>query len=136
MKALKIRNLRGDELDEAWNLHRKGFPYLDVISREQYFGYRSGKNLDFDRVIVAVRDDGLVGEIVWGMSGRTGFIDSFVVDPRYRRQGIGTRLLREAEKHAKRRGVTRIDLGVKGFSKPAIALCEKLGYRKLSKSIS
>ena len=131
-----IRSLHRDELRKAWQLQKKGFPCLDEISREDYLKFRSNKKFDFDQIIVAEVDDRVIGKIEvysWKASekGKTGFVDGFIVDPNYRKLGVGTQLLLEAEKRAVKKGISQIDLGAKTFCKDAIALYEKLGYTKL-----
>jgi len=119
-------------------LHEEGFPYLDVISREFYLGWRSRLEFDFDQIIVAEVDGRIVGKIEvypwFGLSdARKGFVDGFIVNSAYRGKGIGTQLLLEAEKRASKRGITQLDLGAKPFAKSAIHLYKKLGYKKLNK---
>jgi len=58
-------------------------------------------------------------------------VDGFIVDPDYRKLGVGTQLLLEAENRAVKKGISQIHLGAKTFCKDAIALYEKLGYTKL-----
>lgn len=138
MKSLipVIRSLRRDELAESWELHEKGFPLLDVQSRESYLRYRSEEGFVFDQIVVAEVGGKLVGKIevcsakVSG-KGKTGFVDGFVVDPDYQKRGIGTQLLLEAERRAAKKGIRQIDLGVKTFNRDAISLYEELGYKKL-----
>jgi ribosomal protein S18 acetylase RimI-like enzyme len=56
------------------------------------------------------------------------------VDPMYRRQGIGRKLMKHAEAWAKDRGYTQIGLQVFTTNQPAIDLYQQLGYQ--SRSIS
>jgi len=102
-----IRSLRRDELGKAWTLQKKGFPCLDEISREDYLKFRSNKKFDFDQIIVAEVDDRVIGKIEvysWKASekGKTGFVDGFIVDPDYRKLGVGTQLLLEFGKRKNR----------------------------------
>jgi len=136
--TVTIRSLLRGELEEIWQLHKKGFPCLDEITREDYLQLRSKSEFNLDQIVVAHVDGNLVGKIevyVWLPldEGKTSFMDGFIVDPAYRRQGIGTKLLLEAEQRAKKQGATQVELGVKTFCKAAIALYEKLGYKKLHK---
>jgi len=135
---MTIRSLLRGELEEAWQLHKKGFPCLDEITREDYLQPRFNLEFDLDQIVVAYVDGKLAGKIevyIWLSldEGKTSFMDGFVVDPAYRRQGIGTQLLLEAEKRAKKQGATQVELGAKTFCKAAIALYEKLGYKQLHK---
>ena len=53
------------------------------------------------------------------------------VDPRYRRQGVAQRLLREAETHARLRGFGELLLPVDPRNKRAICLYQKMGFSKV-----
>lgn len=133
-----IRSLRRDELEESWELHEKGFPHFDVQSRESYLRYRSKEGFGFDQIIVAEVDGKLVGKIeVYSAKvsdkGKTGFVDGFVVDPDYRKRGIGTQLLLEAERRAGNKGISQIHLGAKTLNTDAISLYEELGYERLNR---
>lgn len=135
---LNIRSLLRDELEEAWQLHEQGFPYLDVVSKEDYLRWRSRPGFDFDQIIIAEVDGRIVGKIEvypwFGLSAaRRGFVDGFVVSSAYRGKGIGAHLLIEAEKRASKKGIKQLELGAKTFAEGAIYLYEKLGYKKLHK---
>ncbi|MEO1430616.1 MAG: GNAT family N-acetyltransferase [Cyanobacteria bacterium J06633_8] len=54
------------------------------------------------------------------------------VNPQYRRKGIGTALMQQAENSAKQRGDTQIALQVFQTNKPAINLYNQLGYQTQS----
>lgn len=58
------------------------------------------------------------------------YIDTLCVHERYRGYGIGTALLREAEKAAKQRGYSRISLNVDRNNPYAKKLYESLGYKE------
>lgn len=62
-----------------------------------------------------------------------GHIVSIAVAKRWRRKGIGTRLIRELERRFKERGVRASRLEVRVSNRPAIKLYEKLGYRVLDR---
>jgi len=52
---------------------------------------------------------------------------------RFQGQGIGARLMREAQAHALANGFTRLLLGVYSGNAAAIGFYEKLGYRKIGR---
>jgi ribosomal protein S18 acetylase RimI-like enzyme len=58
----------------------------------------------------------------------TAWIIDLVVAPRYRRQGIGTGLVLEAQSWAAERKNTRAQLEMSSKNQPAIRLAQKLGY--------
>ena len=57
-------------------------------------------------------------------------ITSLVVHPAYQRRGIATRLLREAVDYGEKHLVKRLMLEVRAGNRKAIALYEKLGFKK------
>jgi ribosomal protein S18 acetylase RimI-like enzyme len=60
---------------------------------------------------------------------RHAYIFLLYVDPRHRRQGIGTTLIHQAETWATERGDRQIGLQVFAHNQPALHLYEKLGYK-------
>lgn len=84
--------------------------------------------------IVAQSERSIIGVCIASMlnySGavrvKTACIDQLVVDERWRRQGIGRALLKEAEKRAASLGATRLDTIVWSFNGGAKAAYEKCG---------
>jgi GNAT superfamily N-acetyltransferase len=64
------------------------------------------------------------------MDGPVAQLTSLVVDERVRGQGIGARLVEEAERWARGRGAVRISLTSALHRAPAHAFYEHLGYAK------
>ncbi|GAB4377203.1 MAG: GNAT family N-acetyltransferase [Elainellaceae cyanobacterium] len=64
---------------------------------------------------------------VWG--DRHAYIFLLYVCPEFRRAGIGSALMQQAEVWAKQRGDRRIGLQVFYHNQPALHLYEKLGYQ-------
>ena len=65
---------------------------------------------------------GLLGGTYWGWM----YVDILWVDERYRRQGIGTRLIKTAEEEALRRGCHHVHLDTMSWQAPLFY--QKLGY--------
>ena len=57
-----------------------------------------------------------------------GYIANVAVDPAYRRQGIGDRLIERLTEIAAERGLSFMTLEVRAGNRPAIALYEKHGF--------
>ena len=68
---------------------------------------------------------GLYGRSIWG----TLEIKTFVVKPENRKEGIGSKLMKEAEAEAKRRNCRFISLDTFSFQAPGFY--EKLGFEKI-----
>jgi ribosomal protein S18 acetylase RimI-like enzyme len=69
---------------------------------------------DPDALIVAEQRDAIVGSIVAAWDGWRGTIYRLAVAPSYRRQGLGGRLLRDAERRLKAIGAVRLQAIVVG----------------------
>jgi ribosomal protein S18 acetylase RimI-like enzyme len=65
-----------------------------------------------------------------------GVIDSLIVAPDYRNQGIGTALMDHAERWARQKGAAEIELNVYEFNTRAQAFYQNMGYTTLSKRMS
>jgi ribosomal protein S18 acetylase RimI-like enzyme len=64
--------------------------------------------------------------------GHTGYLYALRVRPEYRNQGIGTRLIQEAEAGLMRRGLSRAVIAVGKDNGPALRLYERLGYTQFA----
>jgi ribosomal-protein-alanine N-acetyltransferase len=81
--------------------------------------------------LLAEVDGNIGGFILTARSRDTGHIITLDVLEPYRRQRIGSDLLRAAEQDAASRGVRQIYLETATTNKPAIAFWKKHGYREL-----
>lgn len=64
-----------------------------------------------------------------------GVVSDLIVTARFRRQGVGRRLLAEAESWVRQRGASSIELVVYEFNEGARRFYEKLGYATLSRTM-
>ena len=67
---------------------------------------------------------------------RYAMVQELVVAHSQQRRGIGTRLMAEAHRSARDRGVTEIELNVYEFNQAALRLYSKLGYSIVSRRLS
>lgn len=107
----------------------------DIIS-ELLFEYNLSKTIDLQNesnkpIEIIIRDEnnkiigGLYGRSIWG----TLEINKCVVIPENRKEGIGRKLIIEAEKEAKKRCCRFISLNTFSFQAPEFY--EKLGFEKI-----
>jgi N-acetylglutamate synthase-like GNAT family acetyltransferase len=91
-------------------------------------------NSNSDSILVAVLNDAVVGLISfhawprfyeWGKIGR---ISSLIVEPTFRRKGIGQKLIKEIETFAKQANCARIEVTSRSQRKDAHAFYEACGY--------
>ena len=63
--------------------------------------------------------------------GYEGSITNVAIDPEYRRQGIGRKMLLKLIEIVKEKGVTALTLEVRVSNAPAISLYEGLGFKSV-----
>jgi ribosomal protein S18 acetylase RimI-like enzyme len=81
-----------------------------------------------DWFIVAVVRNKIVGSIMIGYEGHRGWINYLAVDPSLRRQGVGRRLMEQAEELLRNAGCPKINLQVRSANKEAAEFYASLGY--------
>jgi ribosomal protein S18 acetylase RimI-like enzyme len=92
---------------------------------------------ELGRILVAARGNVPVGVAVlsflWTLEhgGATTWLDELYVDPRERKDGLGTRLLEAAMAIARARGCRALDLEVEPGHESAVRLYERMGFCRL-----
>lgn len=127
VRAAVAGDVRALEWDGTFRAHR-------ALIEEAFARQERG---EVSMIVADLRGE-LVGQI-WidftkhGGQG-IGVLWALRVVPRLQGLGIGTRLLREAEREVARRGLHTLELGVELTNDRARALYERLGYRALRKT--
>lgn len=85
-----------------------------------------------DTCFVAEENGALIGVVMAGSDGRRGYIYHAAVDSNYRRQGIGTALVRTALDALKSIGITKTALVVFGHNAAGNSFWEKMGFSQRS----
>ncbi len=78
--------------------------------------------------LVALADAEVVGTLLAGYDGHRGWLYSVAVDPQQRGKGLGTRLVRHAEKALADLGCVKINLQIHTFNESVQAFYQTLGY--------
>jgi ribosomal protein S18 acetylase RimI-like enzyme len=78
--------------------------------------------------LVAVRGDQVIGTTMAGYDGHRGWLYTVAVLPAYRRDGIASALIREAERRLLALACPKINLQVVASNASTAAFYEKLGY--------
>jgi ribosomal protein S18 acetylase RimI-like enzyme len=81
-----------------------------------------------DLFLVAVHQDRAVGSIMAGYDGHRGWLYAVAVLNTYRRRGIGSALVHEAESRLRAMGCGKINLQVRTSNAAVIGFYERLGY--------
>lgn len=83
---------------------------------------------DDQALLVAELDGELIGSVIAAWNGWRGSLYRLAVDPRYRRRGLATALVREAEMRLRERGAVRIDAIVAEDDVAAAGFWSASGY--------
>jgi ribosomal protein S18 acetylase RimI-like enzyme len=78
--------------------------------------------------LVAEINSVIVGTIMAGYDGHRGWLYTVAVNPDYQRQGIGSKLVRHAEKLLIAMGCLKINLQVRVSNAEVVEFYRKLGY--------
>jgi ribosomal protein S18 acetylase RimI-like enzyme len=87
-------------------------------------------NIGDQLFFVAESDNNIaVGTIMVGYDGHRGWIYSLAVDPKQRKKGIGTMLLKHAEKVLKSLNCPKVNLQIETWNKEVVEFYRKNGYQ-------
>ena len=73
-------------------------------------------------------DGAIVGTVLSGYDGHRGWLYSVAVSPKQRRHGLGTKLIRHAEKELNAIGCAKINLQIRSTNAIVAAFYKELGY--------
>ena len=79
-------------------------------------------------VLAALDGDRLTGTVMVGYDGHRGWLYYLAVADDARRRGVGTALVRAAERWLQERGVPKVQLMVRRGNEPALAFYASLAY--------
>jgi len=127
LSAIRLRPCQRSDFESLYHIDQACFPPGIAYGRTELNHYL----LLQGALCMLAEADGVVGGfIVSEQSAEMAHIITLDVLENFRRQGIGTRLLRAAEEAASSRGARLIVLETATTNKPAIALWTRHGYRE------
>jgi ribosomal protein S18 acetylase RimI-like enzyme len=128
---MKLRPLRAEDYEnmiETWNkaglsIRMKGRESKESIRKELKFvgAYFIGA---FDKS----KGERPIGLVIANYDGRRGWINRIAILPEYRRRGVASALIDEAEKFLKKKGAMVIAALIDRSNNPSRRLFEKHGY--------
>lgn len=125
---MKIRVMNISDYEKVYALwmscKNMGFNNLDD-SKE---GIEKFLKRNPDTSFVAVEDNAVVGIVLAGHDGRRGYVYHMSVAENYRKQGIGTQLMRHCEEALKREGINKTALLVFKRNEAGNSFWEKQGF--------
>jgi ribosomal protein S18 acetylase RimI-like enzyme len=78
--------------------------------------------------LVAIDDEMVVGSVMAGYEGHRGWINYLAVSPAWRGQGIGRRLMSEAERLLAASGCPKVNMQVRSENTGVIGFYRAVGY--------
>jgi ribosomal protein S18 acetylase RimI-like enzyme len=120
-----FRPMEGDQVVSLW--HR-----CDLVRpwNDPHEDIRRKLAVRPDLFLVAEEEGTILGTVMAGYEGHRGWINYLAVDPSRRREGLGLRLMGEAERRLADEGCPKINLQVRSSNVAVISFYERLGYRK------
>jgi ribosomal protein S18 acetylase RimI-like enzyme len=83
---------------------------------------------DADDFLVLELSNSLVGSVMVGYDGHRGWVNYLAVDPRHQGEGLGAKLMIEAERRLVLRGCPKVNLQVRAANEEAVGFYQHLGY--------
>ncbi|MCK4490329.1 MAG: GNAT family acetyltransferase [Anaerolineales bacterium] len=124
---IDIRPYRMDDELEVIQLWKKVFPETP-LHNDPLRDIQSKLKIQPGLFLVALDDHFLVGTAMAGYDGHRGWIYYLAVDPAYRRNGIGTALMKKAEGLLAQMSCPKLNLQIRADNSDLQAFYEKLGY--------
>jgi ribosomal protein S18 acetylase RimI-like enzyme len=126
----QIRRASSHDLNQIVELEKKCF-HIDFVYSRRQLRYLLTKA--HSTVLVVTSNKIIRGFIIilYRKGTRVAGIETIDVDPAYQKQGIGLRLLTEAEEEIRKKDMKKIRLEVSIENLAAINLYKKAGYRIL-----
>lgn len=100
-------------------------------SREAFWRDASNTDAYYLLAIDTAQNDRIIGYVGCWILAYEGSITNVAIDPEYRRQGIGRKMLLKLIDIVKEKGVTALTLEVRVSNAPAISLYEGLGFKSV-----
>lgn len=110
------------------NYSRKHVPYLKKLFQKGVYFLAKDNDQIAGVLIATVQKRIPIFDVKKG-----GIIKDIFIHPDYRRQGLATKLLREAQRYFKKKKIKFIELQVKSDNCPALKAYEKFGFEEYKK---
>jgi ribosomal-protein-alanine N-acetyltransferase len=111
----EIARLEAENFSDAWSEESLGSTF----------------EYDYNHLLVEEMDGRVVGYIIYAYIQGDAELLRIAVDKRYRRMGIGNKLMKDMISELVDAGTDRISLEVRAHNLPAVALYKKYGFEEI-----
>ena len=118
---------RGEHFDGVRALWEEAFPNDPPRNRAE-IAIPAKLAVQPELLLVALDGGAVVGTVMAGYDGHRGWLYSLAVRRSHRRAGIGTLLVRDAERRLAQLGCTKVNLQVRAENVSVTAFYRALGY--------
>ena len=125
---INIRVFDPEDSGEVIRLWEKIFPDSPAHN-DPVRDIQNKMNVQPELFLVALVDFQLVGTSMAGFDGHRGWVYYLAVDHDFRRQGIGSALMKKAEELLVKAGCPKLNLQIRADNAAVRAFYEKLGYQ-------
>lgn len=129
LPVTSIRPLSDDDLEQVVRIERASHPAPQAAWTRGHFEAELAK--PYSRIWVLTddeTDEQVFGFIVFWVMGEGAEILNVAVDPKWRRRGLGTLLIRRAITESMREGAVRMRLNVRKSNTSAVELYQQLRF--------
>lgn len=124
---ISIRPFIEEDYDSVINLWEKVFPGA-LPHNNPARDLRTRREVPPELFLVASGESGIIGTVMAGCDGKQGWVYYLGVDPAFRRQSIGTSLMKRVEARLMGMGCREIQLQIWASKAEVQAFYESLGY--------
>jgi len=124
---ISIRPFHPEDEEAVIQLWEKVFPN-SLPHNNPVRDIKTKRSVQPDLFLVALKQDQLVGTAMAGFDGHRGWVYYLGVDPDFRRQGIGTALMRRVENKLAALGCPKLNLQIRADNEEVQKFYEKLGF--------
>jgi ribosomal protein S18 acetylase RimI-like enzyme len=130
---ITIRQFRfPEDYSSAVDLWRNGGSGVHLSASDSPQEIEKKMRHDPDLFLVATDGENLVGTVIGGFDGRRGMVYHLVVDPDYRKSGLGSLLMDELEQRLREKGCIRCYLLVTPENEYAMDFYLKRGWNRMT----
>ena len=123
-----IRRFRMSDYDRVIGLWQQGHLPLKPKGRDSREEIERQIQLSNVIFLVAESAGKVIGTVLATHDGRKGWINRLAIDPAFREQGLGQKLIQEAEEELEKDGIMMFAALIEVNNLPSINLFGKLGY--------